>query len=359
MTKSPTHPRLIVGDDTGTVYALGTKLAHTYWTASIGDYIPSDPIIHRKTVYVCTSPHTLTAFALSDGSEKWSFDTQTSFQYLPIINPITDSVYLFTEKATVALFPDVGGKKEIVVEWQTNHRPNKRPVLAPDGQELYLPGCGDGLTAISVHNGTENWQLPLYYETSSIYKPPITTQDSIIIPTSVGHKYSNHNGAVNLYNFDGSFDKRIKLKNKRVVVSQPATDQSSLYFATSGRIHSYDLDSPTENWDHKLSTQTDKISLSVCSGDLIIHIDLRTEPAKYDAKILSLNTSDGSLNWSKGVEPSINHPASCNGNLYISDSTGKIFGISTETGSLRYSAIAGVFKKHLNGATATTLATSP
>jgi outer membrane protein assembly factor BamB len=159
------------------------------WSAELGDVSHTGVLAEGDTVLVGTDDGQITAFAVDDGSQRWSVDAGDH-----VLAPIAASADVVV--ATVR--PESSGAPYLLAlragdgsqAWRYEA---PRAVLDLGGPSIaadtvYVVGSDASVRAVSLDDGGQRWASPLY--TPTLGSPPVVTTSGLYVTDQVGTVYA-------------------------------------------------------------------------------------------------------------------------------------------------------------------------
>jgi len=186
------------------------------------------------------------------------------------------------------------------------------------GDTLYVGSNGSDIYAIDKFTGNEKW----IFETGDfVNSSPAVVNDTVYIGSNDNSVYAiNRNTGEERWEFDTGDQIR----------SSPTFSNGTVFIGngdfrdpTDTAIYAINADSGQQEWRYEVG---DRVSSAPVVDDEVVYV------TSTDGKLYTLDTIDGSLNWSKDIGAGSGSPALVNETVYAAGSGG-VFALDKETGS--------------------------
>ncbi|RZB32285.1 MAG: hypothetical protein AEth_00608 [Candidatus Argoarchaeum ethanivorans] len=193
------------------------------------------------------------------------------------------------------------------------------------------PTTGD-LYCIDATTGATIWNISLEHDPQwfGLASSPLIYDDKVYV-------VSWSDGILHAIDFDGSELWNYSASGSSNVYMSAATDGSKLFFGGGNAMNCVDITNHTKVW--RFNVGDSEVSTTPAVHDGIVYF----ATGKPDKKLYAVNTTTGTLVWSRYLYGSLSSPAISNGRIYIGDKDKKMNCINAIDGS-------EVWNQTLNGA---------
>jgi outer membrane protein assembly factor BamB len=253
-----TSPSAPANTSVSTLVAVDVRTHEPLWTAELDEVSHTGVLAAGDTVVVGTDDGQVSAFAVDDGSQRWSVDAGDH-----VLAPMAAS----SDAVIATVRPESGAPYLLALQMadgtQAWRYDAPRAVLdlggpSVAGDTVYVVGSDASVRAVSLDDGTQRWASPLY--TPTLGSPPGVVGDGLYVTDQVG----------TVYGFDAATGaERWRFATNRNVVGAPIVAGSAVLQPTvGGSVVAIDVTSGHQVWEGSLS---DSVVIGLAaSGDAVV-----------------------------------------------------------------------------------------
>jgi outer membrane protein assembly factor BamB len=214
------------------------------WTAQLGDISHTGVLVADDVVVAGADDGTVAAFALDDGSLRWSVDAG---------DRVGAPLAATSDLVISSVQPDTGGTPSVLATklsdgseaWRYEPPRSVTDVGGPSvgADAVYLVASDATVRALSIADGTQRWAAPLYTTTPG--SPPVVNGNGVFVTDQLGTTYAlDPATGAELWRFAA---------NRSVQGAPIATPSAVLQPATNGSIVAIDITSGHQIWETSVS----------------------------------------------------------------------------------------------------------
>lgn len=242
-----------------TLVAVDVRTQERQWTAELDEVSHTGVLAAGDTVVVGTDDGQISAFAVDDGSQRWSVDARDH-----VLAPMAASA----DAVVATVRPESSGAPYLLAlhmadgtqAWRYDAPRAVLDLGGPSvaGDAVYVVGSDASVRAVSLDDGSQRWASPLY--TPTLGSPPAVVGDGLYVTDQVG----------TVYGFDAATGaERWRFATNRNVVGAPIMAGSAVLQPTAaGAVVAIDATSGHQVWEGSLS---DGVVVGLAaSGDTVV-----------------------------------------------------------------------------------------
>lgn len=274
-----------------------------YWKNKISHSVRSNAVARNNTVYVGSEDRRIYALDKSDGTIRWTFETDGAVSFAPVIND--DSLVLGSKDGFVYNVTTAKGNEQ----WRVDlGGPVSGPITIAESN-VYA------ITEKTIHtldptDGSERWSFEVDGDHCS--------------PVSVGNGVVCVCGYDQVYALDPKDGNVLWQKQADVAISVPTVSEGSMYFQGLGgrAVRALDLETGKQQWQVK---SNGAYSPSVANG--LVYVP-------GDGRIFACDKSTGKVRWETSTDGVAFAPIIANDTIYVGYSNQeRIEAFDAETGT--------------------------
>jgi outer membrane protein assembly factor BamB len=172
-----------------TLVAVDVRTQKRLWTAELGEVSRTGVLVAGDTVVVGTDDGQVSAFAVDDGSQRWSVDAGDH-----VLAPLAASA----DAVIATVRPESSGAPYLLAldvadgteAWRYEAPRTVLDLGGPTvaGDTIYVVGSDASLRAVSLDDGSQRWASALY--TQTVGSPPVVAAGGVYVTDQVGTVYA-------------------------------------------------------------------------------------------------------------------------------------------------------------------------